>query len=134
MSDLVNAFGFSDAARRMSDAVNLHVQALGVQASGRWVAIRLSDGGSDGVLYDYRRDAILHQLHEKLCCYVRIPPFGQMMSTREAESYLTLHRSMYDAGYRLQDPDGPEVIKPLMNVAAPRRGSRLAWKYNGVWH
>lgn len=129
----MNPFGFSDEARRACDAVNLHIEALGPAAAGRWVAIRLSDGGSDNVLYDTRPDAIRHQLHESLCCYVRIPPFGVRLTVMEAQSYLTLHRSMYDAGYRLQDPQQPQVIKPLIQVAAPRRGARLAHKYRGVW-
>lgn len=118
---------------RMCENVNLHVAALGHEASGRWVAIRLSDGGSDGNLYDRRAQAITHQLHWSQCCYVRIPPFGMMLTPREAESYLTLHRSMYDAGYRLQDPDQPAPIKPLVQVAAPRRGARLAPRWNGEW-
>jgi hypothetical protein len=118
----------------MADEVNMHVHALGEAASGRWVAIRLSDGGSDGVMYDTRPQAITHQFHEKQCCYVRIPPFGQLMNPREAESYLVLHRSMYDAGYRLQDPQDPAPIKPLINVAAPRRGSKYAYAWNGRWN
>ena len=133
MSSDRNAFGFSDAARRMADEINLHVAALGEAASRKWVAIRLSDGGSDGVLYDTRPDAITHQLHERLCCYVRLPPFGQMMTVSEAESFLTFNRSIYDAGYRLQDPDEPQMIKPLVNVAAPGRGARLALPWNGQW-
>jgi hypothetical protein len=133
MGSFANVFGFSDEARRMADEVNLHVAALGHAASRKWVAIRLSDGGSDGVLYDTRRDAIVHQVHEKQCCYVRLPPFGQTMNYREAESYLTFHRSIYDAGYRLQDPDDPQPIKPLVNVAAPGRGSTLALPWRGIW-
>lgn len=128
-----NAFGFSDAAQRMCDNVNLHVVALGHEASGKYVAIRLSDGGSDGALYDTRADAIRHQMHWSQCCYVRLQPFGTMLTAREAESYLTLHRSMYDAGYRLQDPDDPGIIKPHAQVAAPRRGARLAYLYKGEW-
>ncbi len=93
----------SDEARRCSDAVNLHVAGLGWDATGKWVAIRLSDGGSDGTLYDSKRDAVRHQLHEQQCCYVAIPPSG--MNACSAESYLALHRKMYDAGMRLTDPD-----------------------------
>lgn len=128
-----NAFGFSDAALRACDNVNLHIAAIGPEAYGKWVAIRLSDGGSDGALYDTRADAIRHQMHWSQCCYLMIPPFGVMLTPREAESYLTLHRSMYDAGYRLQDPEQPAPIKPLVQVAAPRRGSRLAYLWKGQW-
>lgn len=128
-----NAFGFSDSARRMADEVNLHIAAIGEAATGKWVAIRLSDGSSDGVLYDTRKAAILHQVHEKQCLYVCIPPFGTQMTPREAQSFLNLHRSMYDAGYRLQDPDDPAPINPLIGVAAPSRRSTLAFPYRGEW-
>jgi hypothetical protein len=105
----------SDEARRCSDAVNLHVSALGWEATGKWVAIRLSDGGSDGTLYDLKRDAVKGQFHEQLCCYVSIPPSG--MNACSAESYLALHRKMYDAGIRLVDPDaakgGGDVLRRI---------------------
>lgn len=94
---------FSDAARRCAESVNLHVQAIGDQAYGRWVAVRLSDGGSDGVLYDHKQDAIDHQLHETMCAYVSIPPGG--MTVEDAEAYLRLNRMLYDAGCRLADPE-----------------------------
>ena len=123
----------SDAARRAADQINLHVSALGHESFRKYVAIRLSDGGSDGVLYDTRRDAIRHQLHEQQCAYFRIPPFGEMAKPHEMESYLTTVRSLYDAGRRLQDPDDPEIIRPLIAVAAPGRGARLARPYRGEW-
>jgi hypothetical protein len=117
----------------MSDEVNMHVQVLGEGASGKWVAIRLEDGGSDHQLYDTRRDAIRHQRYERECCYVCVPPFGTMMGVREAESFLVLHRSMYQAGYRLEDPADPAPIHPLIQVAAPRRGSKYAYAWKGEW-
>lgn len=124
----------SDAARRAADQINLHVSALGHEAFRKYVAIRLSDGGSDGTLYDTRADAIRHQLHEQQCAYFRIPPFGEMAKPVECESFLTLHRSLYDAGRRLADPDAPEIIRPLISVAAPgRRGARLARQFRGEW-
>jgi hypothetical protein len=130
---MINAFGFSDAARRMCDSINIHVAALGEAASGQWVAIKLSDGGSDGVLYATRKEAIKHQVHEKQCLYVRIPPFGDMMTAKEAQALLNLNRSLYDAGYRLQDPADPAPINPLVNVAAPGRGAKLGYLWNGEW-
>lgn len=123
----------SDAAKRAADQINLHVSAVGHESFRKYVAIRLSDGGSDGVLYDTRKDAITHQLHEQQCAYFRIPPFGQMAKPHEMESYLTTMRSLYDAGRRLQDPDEPEIIRPLITVAAPYRGARLALPYRGEW-
>jgi hypothetical protein len=123
----------SDAARRASEAINVHISALGHEAFGKWVAVRLSDGSSDGVLYDHRREAVSHQFHESQCAYIRIPPFGQFIQPFEAEAMLTYHRSCYDAGYRVPDPEAPAPIVPLVPVAAPRRGSRLALPYRGEW-
>jgi hypothetical protein len=90
----------SDAAKRCSEQINLGVITGHV---GKWVAIRLADGSSDGVFYDQRADAIEHQLHESLCCYVKIPPSG--MPPEDAERFMQVNRAFYDAGFRLTDPD-----------------------------
>lgn len=100
---------YSDAAHRLSDAVALALTAEGLNASGRWVAARLSDGGTDGKLYASKAEAIRFQLHEDLCAYVCIPPTG--MTPRQAENYLSFTRRLYDAGLRISDPDR-EVIAP----------------------
>lgn len=114
---MTGPFGFSDAAKRCSDAVNTHLAALGpFGVSNKWVAIRLSDGGSDGVIYDTRRDAVNHQLHEQQCAYVCMAPDG--MSAKEAESFLRYNRTIYDAGYRMPDPDR-EPIMPLISGHNP---------------
>jgi hypothetical protein len=96
----------------MSDEHNMHIIA-DPSNIGRWVAVRLSDGGSDGIVYDYRREAIRHQLHETMCAYVKLHPAG--MSAKEAEGILRFHRFAYDNGMRLTDPEGPEVILPSTN-------------------
>lgn len=95
-----------DAAQRMSDQISLHLVAQhdSWDAVGKWVAIRLSDGGSDGSLYDTRDDAIRHQLHEFQCCYVKIPPQG--MPAKDALRYLQINRKLYDNGFRMTDPEG----------------------------
>ena len=48
-----------DAARSMAAAVTLAAMNGG---GGRWLAVRLRDGGSDHVVYDKRSDAMRHQL------------------------------------------------------------------------
>ena len=102
---------YSDAARRASDIVALHLAADRERAIGSWVALRLSDGGSDNVLYDSKAAAVRHQLHEFQCCYVKIPPTG--FPPTHAEIFLRVHRQLYDAGFRLADPDkDTEVIIP----------------------
>lgn len=117
----------SDVAKRASEAVNLHLSALGFDAIRKWVAIRLSDGGSDGTLYDAKRDAVRHQLHEQLCAYVAVPPGG--MNACQAESFMRTNRAYYDAGWRLPDPDaehgGRAVIPRLAAEDQARQTSAL---------
>lgn len=100
---------YSDAAHRCSDVIRTHLAAEGYAAIGRWVAIRLSDGGSDGNLYATKREAIRFQLHETQCAYAQIPP-GADMTPRAAENFLSVNRQLYDAGMRITDPDdSPDV-------------------------
>lgn len=101
-------FTYSDAARRCAGIVN---DAVGEGYRGWWLAIRLSDGGSDGVIYEHRAAAIYHQLHETLCAYVQVPWDG--MSLREADFFLKFHRDCYDKGFRLIDPETPEPVMPM---------------------
>lgn len=93
----------ADAARRCSDVIRQHITD---GHAGRWAAIRLSDGGSDGVPYDTRGAAIRHQLTEQQCCYVKIPEDD--MGPAEAASFMRVNRALYAAGHRLIDPDEPD--------------------------
>jgi hypothetical protein len=114
---------YSDAARRCSEIVTataIIADAVG-DTTYRWVAIRLSDGGSDGTVYASRDDAIRHQLHEELCAYVLCPPSG--MQPQEAEIYLAFHRKAYDAGFRMT---GPECITPITNEGMRSQLTRLS--------
>lgn len=92
---------YSDEAKRASDIVNLHLLADKGNI-GRWVAIRLSDGGSDGVVYDCKCDAVQHQLHELQCTYVQIQPVG--LSAKDAHILVNLYRALYAAGKKMPDP------------------------------
>lgn len=140
------AFGVSAediAARRASDVVRTHLAA---GSRGRWVALRLSDGGSDGVAYECagilceryqhgrgctgRADAIRHQVHETQCAYVRVP--WDDFSPKAAAAFLAYHRAAYDAGWTLPDPDdhGVQPIVPAsaealhQTIRGMRRGMR----------
>jgi hypothetical protein len=93
---------YSDAARRASDIVNLHLVVDPSGNTGRWVAIRLSDGGSDDTVYDCKCDAVRNQLHEKQCVYVQIQPTG--LPARDASILLNLYREMYDNNVKMPDP------------------------------
>lgn len=92
-----------DAARRCSDAVTMQLTVHGFSAAGKWIAVRLADGGSDAKLYDTKQQAIDHQIHENLCAYICIVPTG--MPVQDALSFLRTTRRLYDAGMRLSDPD-----------------------------
>lgn len=100
---------YSDAARRCSDNVTLAAIARQV---GRWIAIRLSDGGYDNAIYDTRADAVRHQLHETQCAYIQVQPGG--MTPMEADAFLSYSRAVYDAGFRMPDPDFAMPLMPLM--------------------
>jgi hypothetical protein len=110
--------GYSDAARRASEVVTLHVLAHippgavfpDWNGPAPWVAIRLSDGGSDGNLYPSKADAVRHQLVREQCAYIRIPPTG--MNIAEAENQLKWVRALYAAGMDLADPD-MQVAQPV---------------------
>lgn len=100
---------YSDAALRMSDILNAAVLTPG--ATGRVIAIRLHDGGSDGVLYDTRADAIRHQKgNEALCDYVVIKPTAYHPS--DCQGRLDFTRALYDRGWRW-DAGAPAVIMPV---------------------
>jgi hypothetical protein len=86
----------SDAGKRMSDIITLHWHADPRGNVRRWVAIRLSDGGSDNVVYDDVQSAANHQLHYRQCAYVRIPTGG--IGPKECDVVLAYHRKVYDAG------------------------------------
>lgn len=88
-----------DAARRLMDAVNIHVDAS--RASGRekpgWVAIKLSDGRSPtGDLYDEQKDAARFNAYDPNVFFLKV---GKMpIGFREALLQLQQHRQARRAG------------------------------------
>jgi hypothetical protein len=107
-----------DPARRAADIINgLLVAHPWDECKGSWVAIRLSDGGSDGVLYDSKRAAVRHQTNEFTCAYVALRSLMGGATAREMAHFLSYCRKAYDAGFRLPDPDapsgGPDLIAPV---------------------
>jgi hypothetical protein len=106
----VSAEEWPDDARRLADAVNLHITAIGVDAYGKWVAAKLSDGTPDPDLYDTKTDAVRHQLDETMCVYVCITP--PHMTYKEATALLRFTRALYDGGYRMPHPEH-EIVMPI---------------------
>jgi len=111
-----------DAARRMMDAVNLHVMATLEQNRDRpgYVAIRLEDGRSpDGVVYDSRKDAARHQPDPKNF-YVKI---GKMsMSATEAYTVLRFARMALKSGvvFAEEEPVLPQLSEYIPSGNFPR--------------
>jgi hypothetical protein len=106
-----------DAAKRLSDYVNnLGAHKSYEELVNGWIAVRLSDGSWDGVLYDSRHSAVTHQSNEFLCAYLSTRSAQSGMTIRDAHTFLAFHRAAYDAGFRLPDPDhktgGKELIVP----------------------
>lgn len=100
--------GIIDAAKRASDIVNKAVLGNAFDmVSHKWIAIRLADGGSDGVLYDTRRDAVRRQSDEFQCAYVALRNLRQGAQPEQMARFLQFSRDAYDAGFRLTDPDAP---------------------------
>ena len=118
----------SDAGRRVSDQYALHRVADPLNSIGKWFAVRLSDGSSDGVLYDSRRAAVRHQHHDEMYyAFVQIGPWP--MSAKDADIFLQVHRRAYMRGLRLADPDhrsgGREIIPRLYRTDQNRQLERL---------
>lgn len=96
--------GHSEASKRVNDTYNLHRTADVHGAIGGWFAAALSDGTSDGQLYPSKKSAIRHQHHNEMYyTYIQITPAN--MTVCAAEAMLTVARKMYDAGFRMTDPD-----------------------------
>jgi hypothetical protein len=82
-----------DKGQRCSDIIKQHLSDDPELARNSWVAIRLSDGGSDGVLYPLKEIAVSFQIHETQCAYLRVQLGG--ISPREATSFLYHTAQLY---------------------------------------
>lgn len=105
------------AAKRLSEAVNLHVHAQ--LASGRetagFIAVRLADGRAcDGELYDDRKAAAWHNRNETGVFFVKIG--ADTMPVNEALIVLQQHRQAYRTGHRFVEED----------LITPQRREQLA--------
>lgn len=108
------ALPHEDASKRVSDEYNLHRIGIGDASIGRWFAARLSDGTSDHVLYDNKRDAVIHQHHdEQHYTFIKIGPYD--MTPCSAAVMLKTARALAEKGMRFADPDsktgGMDLIK-----------------------
>jgi hypothetical protein len=118
----------SDAGKRAAEIINGYIIFMGIdeQMSSKCVAIRLSDGGYDGNVYDNKQAAVAHQLHEYQCMYIFFRNLGfSLAKPREMDVLLGLHRDAYKRGLRLADPaevnGGPDVIMTTPEYDSRRR-------------
>ena len=105
---------YSDAARRVYDAMMLHHQALSPVEimMGRWMAFRLADGHSNLTAYP-SFDAAVRD-HSPLMMpygYPRIILEGPTL--RECESLVKMWRAAYDNGHRPMAGEPTDLFMPF---------------------
>jgi len=95
---MTGPFGFSDAARRMSDAIH---QAIVDGHRNRWMAFALEDGSTNGTIYDTKEDAhrALSNSYRKHMV-LRVP--WDQAPPKACEAFLKVHRQLAVLG---QHPD-----------------------------
>lgn len=92
--------GHTDAAKRIADVYNLHVEAG--CPKGYVIACKLDDGSSDGCAYPNRQVAMEHQHHnERWFAYIQVQ--GGHMTVCEAESVLRWQRQTWKLNERFMD-------------------------------
>lgn len=107
-----------DAARRISDTYNLHLEAAGTAAIGQYIACALEDGTSDGDLYPTKRDAMrMQKSRPDLYCYPRIVVGG--LERKDALVFLHFCRDAFRRGLRLTDPDDARDVTRRMLKGNP---------------
>lgn len=128
MQDRINA-ELMECGRRISDIINDKREHYSWEELRRsWMAFRLKDGGSDGVLYATRRECVRHQVDEMRCMYLACQSFAGGAKPKDM-AILTLYwREAYAAGFRGTDPQhehgGREPIPTARAVDAVK--SKLA--------
>jgi hypothetical protein len=102
----------NDAAKRISDAVNMALVATKFECVNKWLACTLEDGSCDHTIYDTRTAAIYTVMpYEDLYLFIQIPMEG--MTERAALSYLrTCRKIAKTPGIKLTDPE--HVVNPMI--------------------
>lgn len=102
-SECVN---ISDAARRMSDVINLFISSNGIwELRTKWLAFRLETGENDGALYDTKKQAVQHVTDEKYFAFFCFRNAMAGANPRDCQLWLEVHRMAYEHGNKLYDPD-----------------------------
>jgi hypothetical protein len=111
----------SDAAKRASDIINSYITFMPWdELKRKYIAIRLSDGGHDGNLYDSFTEAVRHQSDEKLCYYVWMGNLIGGARPKDMELLLKFARDNYDRGAVFVDPDEVRGQRQTLMTSALR--------------
>lgn len=116
----MSQYEVTDDGRRLADA---HERARLEGGVGRWIAARLSDGGTAGEVFDRRDQAVRHHSTDHM--YVQIQPGP--MPPAEATALIAVHRRAREAGFDFTDPhQQPQapMSGPLPTTAAARLAAR----------
>jgi len=98
----------------MSDNINARITFTPVdELASSWIAFALADGSTDGVLYPSKSEAIRHQSNEFLYCFISFRRILAGANPKDCQLLLDFHRHAYDSGFRIADPDAPDLISPL---------------------
>lgn len=89
----------TDRGRRVADTIKVHILGNGEDAYGKWVSARLSDGVSDGALYDTKADAVRHALAPNHMAYFCIFRDEECTDARFTEKYFQWIEGWEKAGY-----------------------------------
>jgi hypothetical protein len=91
----------------MADNVNARITFTPVDElfHNPYMAFKLADGSTDGVLYPTKAEAIRHQSNEYLCVYFSFRRCMAGINRKEAQLFLDMHRHIYDAGGRMTNPE-----------------------------
>jgi len=80
--------------------------------AGQWAAYKLQDCTTDNITYPTQNDARrVKWPDDNYWFYVLVPPDG--MEPKEARAFIKYARALYDAGFRLPDPEVPVPTMPL---------------------
>jgi len=123
MNLLDEAQEFKDAGQRIVDTVNLHLIAQSdiMENVGRWCVFSLSDGRSDGVVYDTKDDALRHHKLAKNYCYLKITPDG--ITLRDALSFLRISRLPWIDTTAPESLINPHYFPQFSNLTVSQRAA-----------
>lgn len=109
-----------EAGKRASDLANSFLAWYPpFEIINKWLAFKLSDGTSDGVLYDTKREAVRHQHgNEQWFAFFTFRNCLGGTNPREMAVFLLWNREAYDRGMRMPDPHDVHGGREVLITAA----------------